>query len=214
MGIAKFQRFGLSTAYSPSIYSRASLASLIWDNSCCRLSSLCYSQQNLSDSPNTPLEHAALLNPFALNVQAPKPLTTKFSTIKGDITIQVTRSWAPRGADRFYNLARVSFFADAPFFRTQFGISAQPDIAQAWANAAILDDPVAQSNKRVTITFAIRGPNTRTTQVFINTRDNTALDSQGFAPFGQAIEGMEIVDRLYAGYGDAPRQDRMTEGKS
>jgi peptidyl-prolyl cis-trans isomerase A (cyclophilin A) len=174
-----------------------------------------------SGSPNAPPEHPALLNPSALNAQAPETFTTKFSTTKGDITIQVTRSWAPRGADRFYNLVRAGFFTDAAFFRVlrgfmaQFGISAQPDVAQAWANAAILDDPVTRSNKRGTVTFANRGPNTRTTQIFINSRDNAALDSQSFAPFGQVIEGMEIVDRFYAGYGEAPQQDRMNaEGKS
>ena len=162
----------------------------------------------------------SLLNPSILNARAPETFTVKLATTKGNVVIQVIRSWGPRGADRFYNLARAGFFTDAAFFRVlrgfmaQFGISAQPDIARAWANATIPDDPVRKSNKRGTVTFATAGPNSRTTQVFVNCRDNVSLDSQGFAPFGRVVEGMEIVDSFYAGYGEAPNQGRITtEGR-
>jgi peptidyl-prolyl cis-trans isomerase A (cyclophilin A) len=101
-----------------------------------------------------------------------------------------------------------------PRFVAQFGIPARPDVAAKWDNAKILDDKVIQSNKRGTLTFATAGPNTRTTQIFINFSDNTPLDQQGFAPFGEVVEGMENVDRFFAGYGEAPNQGLITrEGK-
>ena len=169
----------------------------------------------------------SLTNPASLNAKAPETFKAKFTTTKGDIVIEVTRAWAPRGADRFYNLVRAGFFKDAAFFRVisgfmaQFGISADPAIAAAWMQAKIADDPVKESNKRGRITFATAGPNTRTTQLFINYRDNANLDGQGFAPFGEVVEGMDVVDKLYSGYGEGapggrgPEQGRVqSQGKA
>src|SRR5229473_4405286 len=157
-----------------------------------------------------------LLNPSSMRARAPATYKVKFTTTKGDVIIQVNRAWAPMGADRFYNLVRGGFYKDAAFFRVlprfmaQFGISARPDVADAWENARITDDRVIESNKRGTVTFATAGPNTRTTQVFINYGDNAQLDGQGFAPFGQVIEGMDLVDKFFTGYGESPDQGRIT----
>ena len=167
-----------------------------------------------ADAPN-------LLNPGTLKARAPEVYKVRFTTTKGDVIVQVNRVWAPLGADRFYNLVRGGFYKDAAFFRivprfvAQFGIPARPDVAAVWEKAKILDDRVTQSNKRGTLTFATAGPNTRTTQIFINYSDNTSLDTQGFAPFGTVIEGMEIVDKFFAGYGESPDQGRITmQGKA
>lgn len=123
----------------------------------------------------------------------------------------VHRSWAPRGADRFYNLVKARFFDGVEFFRVvkgfvvQFGISGYPAVSRAWQNATIKDDPVKAHNTVGTITYADAGPNTRTTQVFINLADNSSnLDGQGFAPFGKVTTGMAVVKKLYGGYGEAP----------
>jgi len=162
-----------------------------------------------------------LLEPATLNAQAPETFQVKFVTTKGEFTVVVTRSWAPRGADRFYNLVRAGFFTDAAFFRVipgfmaQFGISARPDVSQVWEPARIPDDPVTQSNTRGRITFATAGPNTRTTQLFINYGDNARLDGQGFAPFGEVTSGMEVVDQIYPGYREQPNQGAIqAQGKA
>src|SRR5262249_20714244 len=167
---------------------------------------------------------SSLLSPSSLTARAPENYKAAFSTTKGDFVIEVQRDSAPIGTDRSYNLGRAGVNNDVPFFRVienfmaQFGISGTPKVAEAWSNANIKDDPVKQSNKRGYITFATAGPNTRTTQVFINFKDNTFLDTQGFAPFGEVVEGMDVVDKLYNGYGDAPRgpdQGRLaSEGKA
>jgi peptidyl-prolyl cis-trans isomerase A (cyclophilin A) len=161
-----------------------------------------------------------LSNPAALSEQAPATYKAKFDTSKGAFVVEVHRDWAPRGADRFYNLVKGGFFDDARFFRVikgfmvQFGINGNPQVSAVWREARINDDPVKQSNKRGFITFATAGPNTRTTQVFINFADNAALDSQGFAPFGQVISGMNVVDALYDGYGEgAPRGRGPDQGR-
>jgi peptidyl-prolyl cis-trans isomerase A (cyclophilin A) len=153
-----------------------------------------------------------LLNPASLNERAPPVFKAKFDTSKGSFVIEVHRDWAPRGADRFYNLVKNGFFTNARFFRVvtgfmvQFGINGDPKVSAQWRDANINDDPVQQSNRRGYITYATAGPNTRTTQMFINFADNTGLDQQGFAPFGRVISGMTVVDALYAGYGEgAPR---------
>jgi peptidyl-prolyl cis-trans isomerase A (cyclophilin A) len=158
-----------------------------------------------------------LLKPSTLKAKAPEVYKVKLTTTKGDVIIQVNRAWAPIGADRFYNLVKSGFYKDAAFFRivprfvAQFGIPARPDVAAAWDHAYIVDDRVTQSNKRGTLTFATAGPNTRTTQIFINFSDNAALDSQGFAPFGVVTDGMETaVDKFFAGYGESPDQGRIT----
>lgn len=163
----------------------------------------------------------SLLNPASLNEKAPEVYKVKFATTKGDIVIQVTRAWAPMGADRFYNLVKNGYFTDASFFRViagfmaQFGINAKPTINAAWQVANIQDDPVKQSNKRGYMSFAMAGPNTRTTQLFINYGDNSSsLDPQGFAPIGQVIEGMDVVDKVYSDYGEgAPRGNGPDQGR-
>ena len=160
---------------------------------------------------------AKLMNPKSpeMNKQAPPKYLANFSTSKGEFTIEVNRSWAPRGADRFYNLVLNGFFDEARFFRVvpgfmvQFGIPADPKVAAVWREARIPDDPVKEGNKRGNVTFATSGPNTRTSQMFINFGDNSALDSQGFAAIGRVTEGMKIVDSLHAGYGERPDQGRI-----
>src|SRR4051812_49202774 len=160
---------------------------------------------------------AALSNPAALTEKATATFKAKFDTSKGVFVVQVNRDWAPNGADRFYNLVKNGFYDDTRFFRVisgfmvQFGINGDPRLSPAWRSARIPDDRVAQSNKRGMITFATSGPNSRTTQVFINFRDNAGLDSQGFAPFGQVISGMDVVDKLHAGYGEGAPGGRGPE---
>jgi peptidyl-prolyl cis-trans isomerase A (cyclophilin A) len=152
---------------------------------------------------------AKLRNPAALNEQAPPRYRARFETTKGAFVIDVHRDWAPIGADRFYNLVKNGFYDDVKFFRViegfmvQFGIHGNPSVQAAWRNANLKDDPVKQSNRRGMVTFATGGPNTRTTQVFINFNDrNAMLDKQGFAPFGEVVSGMDVVDKLYNGYGE------------
>jgi peptidyl-prolyl cis-trans isomerase A (cyclophilin A) len=163
---------------------------------------------------------AALKNPAALKEQAPAVFKASFDTSAGTFVIEVHRDWAPKGADRFYNLVKNGFFDNCRFFRVltgfmaQFGINGDPAIQGVWRDARITDDPVKESNKRGTITFATAGPNTRTTQVFINFGDNANLDKDGFAPFGKVLTGMNVVDKLYAGYGEgAPRGPGPDQGQ-
>jgi peptidyl-prolyl cis-trans isomerase A (cyclophilin A) len=169
-----------------------------------------------------------LMNPSALKEKAPDVYRAKFATSKGDFVVEVTRAWAPNGADRFFNLVSNGYFNDCRFFRViagfmvQFGINGDPALNTVWRDANFPDDPVQQSNKRGFVTFATRGPNTRTTQIFINYADrNAGLDGQGFAPFGKVVEGMEVVDKLFSGYGEGAPQghgpDQMkaqTEGNA
>jgi peptidyl-prolyl cis-trans isomerase A (cyclophilin A) len=156
--------------------------------------------------------HPALLDPSKANETAPDTYKVAFTTTKGDFVIEVDRTWAPKGADRFYNLVKIGFFDGVGFFRAikgfmvQFGIHGNPEVTQAWKPTKIEDDPVQQSNEKGFITFATSGPNTRTTQVFINYGNNANLDGMGFAPFGKVVEGMDVVESLYTGYGEgAPR---------
>lgn len=161
------------------------------------------------------LSKARLRNPAALNEQAPATYKARLDTAKGPFVVEVTREWAPIGADRFYNLVKNGFYDDTRFFRVvpnfmvQFGINGTPAIQGVWREARIKDDPVKQSNKRGYITFATAGPGTRTSQVFINFRDNGGLDGQGFAPFGRVVEGMDLVDKINAEYGERPAQGRL-----
>jgi cyclophilin family peptidyl-prolyl cis-trans isomerase len=162
-------------------------------------------------------------NPAALTEQAPATYKARFDTSKGAFAVDVRREWAPVGADRFYNLVKNGFFDDNRFFRVisgfmvQFGINGNPQVSAPWRNAQIKDDPVKQSNKRGFITFATAGPNSRTTQVFVNFGDNARLDAMGFAPFGQVSSGMDVVDQLYSGYGEGapsgrgPNQGRIQQ---
>src|SRR5580658_42047 len=168
-----------------------------------------------------PVASQVLMNPSGLTEQAPATYKAQFDTSKGPFVIEVHRDWAPNGADRFYNLVKNGFFDNARFFRVisgfmvQFGINGDPKISGVWREARIKDDPVRQSNKRGLITFATAGPNTRTTQVFINFADNNMLDRQGFAPFGQVVSGMNVVDALYSGYGEgAPRGQGPDQGRT
>jgi peptidyl-prolyl cis-trans isomerase A (cyclophilin A) len=144
------------------------------------------------------------------NRTAPGEFTVRFSTSAGDFTVAVTRAWAPNGADRLYNLVRAGFYDGVRFFRVldgfmaQFGIHGDPRVATAWRGARIADDAVLESNTRGRVTYATGGPNTRTTQLFINYGDNSPLDQQGFSPLGEVVEGMEVVDRLYSAYGEGP----------
>ena len=158
------------------------------------------------------LAQSNLANPAALREQAPPVYKARFDTSKGAFVIEVHRDWAPNGADRFYNLVKNGFYDNVRFFRVvsgfmvQFGISGDPSVAAPWRDAKIADDPVKQSNKRGYITYAMAGPNTRTSQVFINFADNANLDSGGFSPFGRVVSGMDVVDKLNAEYGEgAPR---------
>jgi peptidyl-prolyl cis-trans isomerase A (cyclophilin A) len=164
---------------------------------------------------------AALLNPAGLRAKAPELFKVKLTTTKGDIDIEVHRAWAPLGTDRFYNLVRNRYFTGAAFFRVvpnfivQFGMSPDPAVGKVWQNANIKDDPRTQTNKRSYVVFATAGPNTRTTQLFINLKDNAFLDAQGFAPFGVVTEGMAVVEQLYSGYGETPDQGLiLTQGKA
>lgn len=149
-------------------------------------------------------------NPATAAMSEPAPATfrARFETSKGDFVIEVHRDWAPLGADRFYNLVKSGYYDGTRFFRVisgfmaQFGIHGDPRVSAAWRTARIPDDPVREHNTRGAVTFATAGPGTRTTQLFINYADNSRLDGMGFAPFGRVVDGMDVVDRLYAGYGE------------
>jgi len=144
---------------------------------------------------------------------APDSFRVAFETGKGRFIVEVKRAWAPRGVDRFHALVtsgyydRVKFFRVIPGFIAQFGISGDPAMNQKWS-AQIPDDPVKESNRKGTVTFATAGPNTRTTQLFVNTKDNPMLDGMGFAPFGRVVEGIDVVEKLYAEYGEGPPEGR------
>ncbi|HET7109028.1 MAG TPA: peptidylprolyl isomerase [Candidatus Acidoferrum sp.] len=169
-----------------------------------------------------PAYDRALLKPALLKDKAPDTYQVKFDTTRGEFTITVTRAWSPLGADRFYTLVKHHYFDNARFFRVlpnfvvQFGLSANPAVNAAWEKATIKDDPRNQSNKPGTLVFATAGPNTRTTQLFINLKDNGSnLDSQGFTPFGQVDgSGMKVVEMLYDQYGEAAGMDQenITKG--
>jgi len=160
------------------------------------------------------LAQGKLANPAALNEQAPATYKAKFDTSKGVFVIEVTRAWAPQGADRFYNLVKNGFFDNTRFFRVipnfmvQFGISGDPALNTKWRVARIPDDRPAQSNTRGMVTFATSGPNARTTQVFINFKNNSRLDPLGFAPFGKVVSGMNVVDALNGEYGEGAPDGR------
>lgn len=163
---------------------------------------------------------ASLKNPASLTEKAPDTFTVNVDTSKGAFSIEVTRAWAPNGADRLYNLVKNGYYDQVRFFRVvggfmaQFGIHGDPAISAAWRNARIPDDPVKESNKKGYITFATAGPNTRTTQLFINLVDNGGLDKQGFAPIGRVGSGMDVVEKLHSGYGEgAPRGKGPEQGR-
>lgn len=151
-----------------------------------------------------------LLQPHRFRETAPKEYRVRLQTTQGDVVIQVHRSWAPMGADRFYNLVKAGYYEGVPFHRVvegfvaEFGIHPDPWVNAAWRQATMEDDPVTKANLRGRVTFSKNRPDTRTVQVFINLDDNRNLDTQGFAPFGEVVEGMDVVESLYAEYGDGP----------
>lgn len=163
----------------------------------------------------------------ALAAPAPDSFKVAVETSKGNFTIVARRDWAPRGVDRFYHLVQLGYFDDVRFFRVlrgfmaQFGLHGDPRVNAAWDPLSIEDDPVKQTNRPGTVSFATAGPNTRTTQLFINYGNNANLDAMGFAPIGEVVDGMAVVDSLYANYGEGapdgsgPDQARITaEGNS
>jgi peptidyl-prolyl cis-trans isomerase A (cyclophilin A) len=155
---------------------------------------------------------AKLKTPAQLTETAPATFKAAFDTSAGKFVVEVHRDWAPKGADRFYNLVKNGFFDDTRFFRVvpnfmvQFGLNGDPAIQSVWRTANLTDDPVKESNKAGYVTFATAGPGTRTTQVFINFKDNAGLDRQGFAPFGKVASGMDVVEKINAEYGEQPNQ--------
>ena len=156
-------------------------------------------------APDSPLERPT---PEALAARAPDTVRVRFETSKGAFVIEAYRGWAPNGADRFFQLAQMGYYDGVRFFRVlpgfmaQFGLHGSPRVTAAWRDRQIPDDSASQSNTRGTVTFATSGPNTRTTQIFINLVDNRRLDELGFTPFGKVVEGMSVVDSLFSGYGE------------
>jgi peptidyl-prolyl cis-trans isomerase A (cyclophilin A) len=176
-------------------------------------------------APPEPIHHdPAQVDPSLATERAPDVFRAAFTTTRGTFVVEVHRDWAPHGADRFYNLVKLGFYDDTRFFRVidgfmaQFGVSGDPAISARWRTANIEDDPVKQSNVRGFLTFAQTSqPNSRSTQVFVNYRDNSRLDATRFAPFGQVVQGMRVLDSLYSGYGEGrpegsgPDQMRVEE---
>jgi len=170
---------------------------------------------------------AKLDDPSAFKEKAPATFKAKFDTSKGAFVITVHRDWAPIGADRFYNLVKAGFYDDVRFFRVidgfmaQIGMNGNAEVQSAWDKSKLQDDPVKESNKKGYVSFASAGPNTRTTQFFINLGDNARLDKSGacgpgcaFPPFGEVTSGMDIVDQIYSGYGEgAPRGRGPDQGR-
>jgi cyclophilin family peptidyl-prolyl cis-trans isomerase len=168
------------------------------------------SKDDLSSRAPGRKDRAALLDPThpLWRRRAPEVFRARCETSKGSFEIEVRRQWAPHGADRFFGLAAAGFFDDSRFFRVvagfiaQFGVAGDPAVTAAWRDRTIPDDPVRQSNVRGTIAYAMTGPGTRSTQLYVNLADNPRLDGQGFAPLGRVASGMDAVDRLDAGYGE------------
>ena len=159
---------------------------------------------------------ASLKNPASLTEQAPATYKASFDTSVGKFVITVHRAWAPNGADRFYNLVKNGFYDETRFFRVvpdfmvQFGINGDPAVAAPWQNASIKDDPsTGHSNTKGFVSFATRGPNTRTTQIFINYANNAGLDKQGFTPFGEVTTGMDVVEKITSQYAQKPDQGQI-----
>jgi peptidyl-prolyl cis-trans isomerase A (cyclophilin A) len=160
-------------------------------------------------SSSTKTEKAEEKAPEPKTLQAPEKFHVKFETTKGDFIMEVVRDWAPRGADRFYELIQGKFYDGSRFFRVrpgfivQFGISKNPKMSELWRQLKMPDDPVKQHNRRGYVSYAMAGPGSRTTQIFVNLADNAQrLDGSGFAPFARVVEGMDVIDKLYASYGE------------
>jgi peptidyl-prolyl cis-trans isomerase A (cyclophilin A) len=188
-----------------------------------RLVALCVSILAIACSADPPAQRsdsAAGTQPPATTA-APDSFRVAFETTRGNFVVDVVRAWSPRGADRFHELVNAGYFKDVAFFRVlagfvaQFGMHGDPAVNRQWEDKSIADDPVTQSNARGTIVFATSGPNTRANQFFINYSDNARLDGMGFSPFGRVVEGMSVVDSIYAGYGETPDQARIaTQGNA
>jgi peptidyl-prolyl cis-trans isomerase A (cyclophilin A) len=184
---------------------------------CCALllTATAFAEETAAAKPNP-----VLLDPSLATEKAPDLYRVKMETTAGEFIIEVHREWAPRGADRFYNLVKVGYYNDIAFFRVIAGFMAQagfhgnPAVSKVWLNSLIRDDPVKQSNYPGTVSFAMRGPDTRSAQIFINYGDNSYLDESGFSPFGKVVEGFESVQELYSGYGEgAPNGKGPSQGK-
>ena len=165
-------------------------------------------EQSAEDESSDSGINAILYYPDRLVETAPESFQVRFETTKGDFVVDVTRDWAPNGADRFYNLVKNGYYDGVYFYRVisgfmaQFGMHGEPQVQVRWSRATIGDDPVARSNARGMVTYAKGGPNSRTTQLFINFGDNSRLDADGFAPIGMVSEGMDVVDQIHSGYGE------------
>lgn len=160
----------------------------------------------------------SLKDPASLTERAPDTYRARFETSQGVLVIEAHRDWAPNAADRFYNLVKNGFYDNTRFFRVlsgfmvQFGLSGDPEIQRAWTLAGLVDEPPKQRNTRDNVSFARESsPNSRYTMVFINYKDNSYLDAEGFPPFGQVVIGMDVADKLYSGYGrtNVPDQRRI-----
>lgn len=166
----------------------------------------CAGEPDTSEAPRS----NPLLRPERFDERAPATFQARFETSVGDFVVEVHRAWAPLGADRFYNLVRSGFFDDTRVYRVvdgfvaQFGLNGDPYVNQAWKTEYLVDDPVVRENTRGRVTFAKGGRHTRTTEVFVNLDDNPQLDENHFAPIGEVVEGMSVVDQFHAEYGDGP----------
>jgi len=175
----------------------------------------CLLMCSCSSAPETKPAAAAK---SAKPTHAPDTFRAHLDTSQGAVLLEITRAWAPYGADHFYQLLQNGYYDGDRFYRVvprfvvQFGINGDPKVSGLWSQLRIPDDPVKQKNRKGTVTFASSGPGTRTTQVFVNMRDNLALDRQGFAPFGRVAEGMDVLERLYGGYGDMPPRGSGPDG--
>jgi peptidyl-prolyl cis-trans isomerase A (cyclophilin A) len=167
--------------------------------------------QGRSETPQTQTQAA---DGAAQTPVAPDTFRVAFETGKGRFVVEAIRAWAPIGVDRFHQLVTIGYFDKVKFFRVlpnfmaQFGISGDPEMNKTWGTRAIRDDPVKESNRKGTISYATAGPNTRSTQLFINTKDNRQLDGMGFAPIGRVIEGIDVVTKFYSGYGEGAPEGR------
>jgi peptidyl-prolyl cis-trans isomerase A (cyclophilin A) len=180
------------------------------------LAILCVSVIAIACSKDSPPQKSdSARAPSAAATPAPDSFRVAFETTRGSFVVDVIRAWSPRGVDRFHELVNAGYFTDIAFIRVlpgfvaQFGMHGDPAVNRRWDDRPILDDPVVQSNKRGTIVFATSGPNTRGNQFFINYSDNMRLDGLGFSPFGRVVDGMSVVDSIYAGYRETPDQSRV-----
>ena len=177
----------------------------------CTVSTLACTRRDVP--PREPPRDAAVSTPPAAAV--PDSFLVALTTSRGPVAVVVHRSWAPHGVDRLYALVHAGFYDGARFFRVvrgfvvQFGLPADPQLGKSWSSQLIPDDPVRHPNRRGTVAFASAGPNTRTTQLFVNLADNLRLDALGFAPIGQVVEGLQVADGLYGQYGERPSQDSI-----